>query len=114
MGYLRRCHQRNDGVSRTLSKVGWCKILKSLFKSLPLPLRYDKARVLFNTIIEDAFVCFENCLSYNRAQAPIFADKEEMTELMTWVVNTTTDPVTAQFYKDVVSPTFWLPLRFII
>ena len=67
---------------------------------------------MFNTIYTDATRCLDTCLKCNRAQAPIFTDQEEMTELMTWAVNTTTDPTTKIFYKDVVSQAFWLPIRY--
>ena len=69
---------------------------------------------MFNTIYTDTNHCFETCLNYNKAQAPIFTDQVEMTELITWAKNTTMDPETNTYYKDVVSATFWLPIRFII
>ena len=67
---------------------------------------------MFNTIYTDAKYCFETCLNYNRAQASIFTDQVEMTELITLAKNITMDPVTNTHYKDVVSTSFWLPIRF--
>ena len=67
---------------------------------------------MFNTIYTDATRCLDTCLKCNRAQAPIFTDQEEMTELMTWAVNTTMDPVNNTNYKDIKSASFWLPIRY--
>ena len=43
----------------------------------------------------------------------IFSDQEEMTEMVTWALNTTTDPLTNTLHEGVqYSATFWLPIRF--
>ena len=61
----------------------------------------------------DAVQCLDTCQKYNRAQAPIFSDQEEMTEMVTWALNTTTDPLTNTLHEGVqYSATFWLPIRF--
>ena len=60
----------------------------------------------------DSVQCMETCLKYNRAQAPVFRDKEEVRGLLTWVTNTTTDPVTNIKYQDIVSSlVIWLAIR---
>ena len=53
----------------------------------------------------------ETCLKYNRAQAPIFTDQEELTELLTWTFKTTRDPVTRALFEDLESGAYWLPIR---
>ena len=76
---------------------------------LPI-LRPDKARILFETPAEDGIKCLDTCLKYNRAQAPIFSDQAEFDELLSWTINTSMDPVTKIFFKDVGagSGTFFL------
>ena len=72
--------------------------------------RSDKARVLFETRATDGVKCLDKCQEYNRAQAPIFSDQAEFDELVSWAINTTTDPVTKLYYKDGISATFWLAI----
>ena len=60
----------------------------------------------------DSVQCMETCLKYNRAQAPLFRDQEEVQGLLTWVTNTTTDPVTNIKYQDIASSlVIWLAMR---
>ena len=72
--------------------------------------RSDKARVLFETRATDGVKCLDKCQQYNRAQAPIFSDQANFDELVSWAINTTTDPVTKLYYKDGISATFWLAI----
>ena len=70
----------------------------------------DKSRVLFNAM--DSAQCMETCLKYNEAQAPLPRDQGEVRGLVTWFINTTTDPETNTKYRDIVSSgAFWLPMR---
>ena len=70
----------------------------------------DKSRVLFNSM--DSGQCMETCLKYNEAQAPLFRDPVELRGLVTWAINTTTNPDTNTKYRDIVSSgAFWLPMR---
>ena len=73
--------------------------------------RSDKTMVLLNTVYTRAFDCFETCKKYNRAQSPMFSDKKDMERLFSFLTNTTTDPVTKHFYKDIITSSVWLPIR---
>ena len=86
-----------------------CQIINLCTQSNILPfLRTDKARVLFETIATDGIKCLDTCAKYNQAQAPIFSDQVEFDELVSWLTNTTRDPVTKLFYKDVIGGAFWV------
>ena len=73
--------------------------------------RSNKAQVLFTANYYDAFECLETCPKYNRARASLFSDETEMSKLLTFVANTTTDPVTETFYKDITASQIWLGMR---
>lgn len=73
--------------------------------------RSNKAQVLFTANYYDAFECLETCPKYNRARASLFSDETEMAKLLTFVANTTTDPVTETFYKDITASQVWLGMR---
>ena len=75
--------------------------------------RSNKAQVLFTANYYDAFECLETCPKYNRARASIFSDETEMSKLLTFVANTTTDPVTETFYKDITASQIWLGMRYV-
>ena len=71
------------------------------------------SRVLFNThaVSEQWAVCMETCTKYRRAMAPSFSSLEEMQELVTWLWDTTTDPVTNILYADAKGRAVWIPFR---
>ena len=75
--------------------------------------RSNQARVLFTANYHDAFECLETCPKYNRATASLFSDENEMSKLLTFVANTTTDPVTETFYKDITASQIWLGKRYV-
>ena len=86
-----------------------CQILNFSTQSTSYPIfRPDTARVLFETLYSDGIKCLDTCLKYNRAQAPIFSDQATFDELVSWAINTTVNPVTKAYFKDVVSATFWI------
>ena len=66
--------------------------------------------VLFNTVW-DAAQCMETCEKYG-ARAPIFSNEEELSQLLTWHKNTTQDPITNNFYEELESAMWWLPMRY--
>ena len=81
--------------------------------ALMIPLyiyRSDKARVLFETRATDGVKCLDKCQQYNRAQAPIFSDQANFDELVSWVINTTMDPVTKHQYSSTVSTAFCISI----
>ena len=71
-------------------------------------------RRMFNTHAADWSVCMDKCLKYNRSMAPSFTTKEEIDELMSWALNTTTDPISKVEYSDALGRgVFWVPYRFV-
>ena len=44
----------------------------------------------------------------------MFSDKNGMERLFSYLTNTTTDPVTKRFYKDCITSTVWIPIRWMI
>ena len=71
------------------------------------------SRVLFNThaVSGQWAVCMETCTKYRRAMAPSFSSLGELQELVTWLYDTTTDPVTNMYYADAKGRGVWLPFR---
>ena len=71
------------------------------------------SRVLFNThaVSGQWAVCMETCTKYGRAMAPSFSSLAEMQELVTWLYDTTTDPVTNMLYADAKGRGLWIPFR---
>ena len=71
------------------------------------------SRVLFNThaVSGQWSVCMETCTKYGRAMAPSFSSLEEMQELVTWLWDTSTDPVTNILYADAKGRAVWIPFR---
>ncbi len=65
---------------------------------------------MFEPSATDGVKCLDKCQHYNRARAPIFSDQAEFDELVTWAINTTTDPETKLYYKEGISATFWLAM----
>ena len=74
--------------------------------------RPKMSRIMFNTHAADWSECMDKCLKYNRSMAPSFTTKEEMDELISWALNTTTDPISLVQYPDAVGRGFlWVPYR---
>ena len=71
-----------------------------------------KSRIKFNTFALEWSKCMEMCPKYNRAQVPSFTDQTEMEELISWALETTTDPDTNLIYPDGFSQSFWVPFRY--
>ena len=71
------------------------------------------SRVLFNThaVSGQWAVCMETCTKYGRAMAPFFSSLAELQELVAWVWDTTTDPVTNMLYADAKGRGMWLAFR---
>ena len=77
--------------------------------NVDIPFRLKMNRIMFNTHAADWSECMEKCLKYNRSMAPSFSTKEEMDELISWTLKTTSDPMS--LFK---SPyLIWLPYRFV-
>ena len=75
-------------------------------------LSSGKSRIKFNTYSLEWSKCMEMCPKYNRAQVPSFTDQAEMEELISWALETTTDPDTNLLYPDGFSKSFWVPFRY--
>ena len=75
-------------------------------------LSSGKSRIKFNTYSLEWSKCMEMCPKYNRAQVPSFTDQTEMEELISWALETTTDPDTNLIYPDGFSQSFWVPFRY--
>ena len=74
--------------------------------------RPKMTRIMFNTHAAAWSECMDKCLKYNRSMAPSFTTKEEMDELISWALNTTTDPISLVQYPDAVGRGFlWVPYR---
>ena len=71
-----------------------------------------KSRIKFNTFSLEWSKCMEMCPKYNRAQVPSFTDQTEMEKLISWALETTTDPDTNLIYPDGFSQSFWVPFRY--
>ena len=56
--------------------------------------------------------CMTTCPKYNRAMVPSFTDKEKVDELIHWIHDTTTDPITKTLYHEAYSLAIWIPFRF--
>ena len=78
-----------------------------------LTLSSRMSRVLFNThaVSGQWAVCMETCTKYGRAMAPSFSSLAELQELVAWVWETTTDPVTNMLYADAKGRGMWLAFR---
>ena len=83
------------------------------FKIMFLTLSSRMSRVLFNThaVSGQWAVCMETCTKYGRAMAPSFSSLAELQELVAWVWETTTDPVTNMLYEDAKGRGMWLAFR---
>ena len=83
------------------------------FKIMFLTLSSRMSRVLFNThaVSGQWAVCMETCTKYGRAMAPSFSSLAELQELVAWVWDTTTDPVTNMLYADAKGRGMWLAFR---
>ena len=83
------------------------------FKIMFLTLSSRMSRVLFNThaVSGQWAVCMETCTKYGRAMAPSFSSLAELQELVAWVWETTTDPVTNMLYADAKGRGMWLAFR---
>ena len=76
-------------------------------------LRPLKERILFESHAADGIKCLDTCAKYNRAQAPIFSDQATFDELLSWAINTTSDPVTKQLYPGVMGTAFWIGITYL-
>ena len=83
------------------------------FKIMFLTLSFRMSRVLFNThaVSGQWAVCMETCTKYGRAMAPSFSSLAELQELVAWVWETTTDPITNMLYADAKGRGMWLAFR---
>ena len=83
------------------------------FKIMFLTLSSRMSRVLFNThaVSGQWAVCMETCTKYGRAMAPSFSSLAELQELVAWVWETTTDPVSNMLYADAKGRGMWLAFR---
>ena len=50
----------------------------------------------------------DTCPKYNGAIVPSFTDKEELKELLQWISDTTTDPVSGTLYPDAYTQVIWI------
>ena len=69
------------------------------------------SRLKFNTQEFEWSKCMETCPKYNRAMGVSFTSKDEVEELIQWLLDTTTDPVTGSLYPDAYTPSIWIPYR---
>ena len=53
----------------------------------------------------------ETCPKYNRAMGVSFTSKDEVEELIQWLLDTTTDPISGSLYPDAYTPSIWIPYR---
>ena len=76
--------------------------------------RSRMSRVLFNTydVASTWKGCMDTCSKYNRAMAPSFKSQEEVEELIAWIFETTTDPITNLLYPEALGRALWIPFRF--
>ena len=72
------------------------------------------SRVLFNTydVAAKWKGCMDTCSKYDRAMAPSFKSQDEMEELLTWLYETTTDPVSDKLYPEALGRGLWIGFRF--
>ena len=76
--------------------------------------RTGMSRVKFPTHTSEWVKCMEMCPKYERAIVPSFTTKAEMDNLITWLYETTTDPISGTHYPDVIGKAMWLPFREVI
>ena len=76
--------------------------------------RTGMSRVKFPTHTSEWVKCMEMCPKYERAIVPSFTTKVEMDNLITWLYETTTDPISGTHYPDVIGKAMWLPFREVI
>ena len=76
--------------------------------------RSGMSRVLFNTydVAAKWKGCMDTCSKYDRAMAPSFRSQEKVEELIAWIFETTTDPMTNMLYPDALGRALWIPFRF--
>ena len=53
----------------------------------------------------------DTCPKYNRAMGVSFTSKDEVEELIQWLLDTTTDPISGSLYPDAFTPSIWIPYR---
>ena len=104
--------------------VRFCR-RKETFYSINLRLNYNiwltidfhlfrsrMNRVKFNSQAFEWSTCMATCPKYNRAVVPSYSNKAELDEMIQWLYDTTTDPITKTLYKDAFGISIWLPFRF--
>ena len=69
-------------------------------------------RVKFNSQAFEWSTCMATCPKYNRAVVPSYSNKAELDEMIKWLYDTSTDPITKTLYKDAFGISIWLPFRF--
>ena len=69
-------------------------------------------RVKFNSQAFEWSTCMATCPKYNKAVVPSYSNKAELDEMIKWLYDTSTDPITKTLYKDAFGISIWLPFRF--